>query len=310
MVNSTQIISYATHEDGYMNALKYQQSSIDFFGIGSKWEGFIKRQMYILNYLENFNDKQIITIIDAYDVLYTPKCHSLEKLTETFKSFNCDILLSVSNYKNSNYLYKYISKKIFGRLNNQNDIALNGGMLMGYCSSLKILINDIINMANQLNEIDDEKMLNVCMNEYSMQCYNLSQMSNLYYKYKNTLTICADENQHIFYNHVSFNYFNCITGKSKSTNISIIENTNSYFYHFIANQNIDNICKHYKLPIGNKINKYSIIKKSMYYSKYFIPEITILTIIIAILTLSIILFTFKLSYKKKQRFIDFLDGNH
>jgi hypothetical protein len=70
-MNKLHIITVATNNEGYYNALNNNLHNINIItlGFGQKWNGFTMKYDLTKKYLNNLNDNDIVVFTDAYDVL-------------------------------------------------------------------------------------------------------------------------------------------------------------------------------------------------------------------------------------------------
>jgi hypothetical protein len=124
-MNNLHIITVATKNDGYYNALK--QSAINnninliTLGFGQKWTGFMLKFNLIKDYLNQLNDNDIVGFVDAYDVLILQDTNII---INKFKSFNSPIILS-KDCKLNSLLSMYIIPRLFDKC---GDIYINSGL--------------------------------------------------------------------------------------------------------------------------------------------------------------------------------------
>ena len=139
------IIIYATHSYGTFDELKKNKDVI-ILGYGDKWEGFIKRNKVILEYINKLPDNEIISIIDGFDSFIKNK-ENAETIENVFKSMDCGVLMSKEEKNGMNkylpkFLSNYIRKRVFGIC--KDDLTANFGLSIGYVKYYKILLNIVI----------------------------------------------------------------------------------------------------------------------------------------------------------------------
>lgn len=102
------IIIYATHSFGtYEQLITYPE--IVVLGLGTKWEGFIKKAKVIYNYLTTLPEYEIVSVIDGFDS-YIKNTDGLENV---FKQQKCKVLVSENN---TWFNFPYIEKKYLGHV--------------------------------------------------------------------------------------------------------------------------------------------------------------------------------------------------
>ena len=102
-----------------------------------KWRGFIDKIMYMIHFIKDYNDNDIVCFIDAYDVIVS----NIDDIYKKFIDYNCNILFSseficfpYSNIEKYNILEKDIKY-------NTNFKYLNSGGYIGYKKNLYKLID-------------------------------------------------------------------------------------------------------------------------------------------------------------------------
>ncbi len=88
------IVTYATKPEGTFEQLinnKYG-IKIDVLGMGKRWNGFLDKTRGYLEYCKKCKPDDIVVCVDGYD---TEIINDPSKIEERFKSFNCDIVMSV-----------------------------------------------------------------------------------------------------------------------------------------------------------------------------------------------------------------------
>jgi hypothetical protein len=120
-------------------------------GMGEKWQGFVHRVKKYKEYLDTLPDDEIVVFVDGFDS-YILK--PLDDLEDTFRSMDCDIL--VSAVKNN-----YFMNKIFGTCKDKR--VANAGLYMGYVKSMKKLQDAIINEKST----DDQRNLNIVCSQFN-----------------------------------------------------------------------------------------------------------------------------------------------
>lgn len=239
------LITVATHNEGYYNALKKSAKINNYnlitLGLGQKWEGFVMKYKLYNKKLNTLNDNDIVIMVDAYDVIVMEK---KEVLLEKFKKFNKPIILSKDGTP-KNILHKYAHHKIFDECNN---IRLNSGLMMGYVWAIKelflLICGNNLDKCKKLNLDDQVLLIDVCKN------------NKTFIKEK----VAIDINSTIFYN---------TFGHTIDFNFDILDlfyiNKNKLFIHntdispcFIqgpGNTNLNSLCNFYNLPLEIKTSR-------------------------------------------------------
>jgi hypothetical protein len=120
--------------------------------MGEKWQGYVHRVKKYKEYLDTLDDNDIVVFVDGFDS-YILK--SLDGLEDTFRSMDCDILVSVNNTNG------YFIKRIFGTC--KDGRIANAGLCMGYVRSMKTFQTAIMNE----NTTDDQRNMNSVCSQFS-----------------------------------------------------------------------------------------------------------------------------------------------
>lgn len=281
MENNLRVVTVATKYEGYLKSLEYTlNGNLDIVGLNMPWNGFISKLVYLNEYLKTIQDDTIVVFVDAYDVLFNRDYHSLEELANEFEKMNTDILFSCTDFSSYNIVSYYYMREMFIGVCGST-LSCNGGLYMGKCKSLRLLIGDALDLALKINETDDERLINMLLN---LNCKIIGYANDDYFRleYKNDTLISIDVDNKIFNNHISSNIYTTLKENYKPP-INILD-SGSYFYHFIANQDIDHICDRHNIIYDKQHKRCNTnIKKISHYYKYFKIELFILFIIIIIL---------------------------
>lgn len=288
------LITIATHNEGYYNALKKSAKMNNYnlitLGWGKKWEGFIMKYKLLIEILNIFDDNDIIILIDAYDVIVTD---NKSIVIEKFKKFNRPILLSKDGYT-GNSIFNYIHDKIFEEYNNYHICA---GLMMGYVWALRKLIflmcGEELEKCKQLNLDDQILLINTCKKNKLIKDF-----------------VAIDKNNDIFYN--TYGNVDNLEFNFKITDIFDIKNNKLYlkstkispcFIHGPGNTNLNNLCNFYNLPLGKKSTRDYVYRIKTYikpqYLEKFSDEINKFIIFFTIFVLITIGFYMKDNYLLK-----------
>jgi hypothetical protein len=274
-MNKLHILTVATHNEGYYNALNYNANKYNInlttLGFGQKWTGFTMKFDLINKYINTLDDNDIVVFTDAFDVLIIQDSNTI---INKFKSFNKPIVISKDGDPHS-LIIMYIHSRIFDKCNNTK---INSGLYIGYVWALKLLYEQIY---KELNNIDDQIILiNICSN------------NDFFNKY-----ITIDYNSILFYTTFGgygiLNYDFTLGFDSNIINNKLIVNTTNQepsFVHGPGNTNLDLLTDLYNLP--KNINRFKLDKVLIYskpfYLKYYINDILLSIGIILIIFLIMI----------------------
>jgi hypothetical protein len=203
------LVTYATHNSGYLNALikssKLNNFDLIILGKNKKWEGFTQRLFDIILFLKEKPKDEIICFVDGFDVL---NLGSKNEFIDKFKSFNTDKVIFSTSKDN------FILQLIYGKVN-LNDInheynRLCAGCYVGYCHKIIELFENICKIHNSNNEDDDQTLLTQCY----FNCNNCLRLD-----YDNILFYCIESSNGII------DYINLILQKQPT-----LELNNQYYF--------------------------------------------------------------------------------
>jgi hypothetical protein len=212
----------------------------EIIGAGIKWESFMTKIKGYYNYISKLDDKKIVCIIDAYDIL---ACDRPENLKEKFLSFQSNIVVGAENTCTINC--KPLDEH-FNKSKNVKNIYeyVNSGFCIGYAKNMVHMLKYVLD----LNIKDDQIGVGKYMNEY----------------YDN---ICLDGKGSIVSNiNLSGTVFHTIWKNNKVYNINTKENP-----CFIHTPGID-FDLHWRMDyFGNKIlgEEYEKISMSEKYNGFY-----------------------------------------
>lgn len=143
---TTQVVTYATHDEGMYQELINNKFDIPVkvLGFGTKWKGFMGRIKAYKDYLDNCDPNDIIIFVDGFDTLIHKP---LDIAIKRFLDFDTEILMS----KDDESAFNLLTNKVFGIC--KDNMRINGGLYMGYARSLKKYLNYLLNK----NETSDDQ---------------------------------------------------------------------------------------------------------------------------------------------------------
>ena len=113
------LVTVATHSERYLPVLDKQAEDKDIklikLGMGKKYAGHFMKDLEMIEYLKNpkIKDDDIIVFVDGFDsLLLTGRNEIIEK----FKSFNCQLLLSVENVGGLSFIHDAVFQKVKGKI--------------------------------------------------------------------------------------------------------------------------------------------------------------------------------------------------
>ena len=138
-------VCVATESKLYFPYLKQLLPELTVLGMGMNWKGFIMKYELLTEYLETFNDDDIVCFIDAYDVLPTKNIVNLEKQFVKFSNKYPKVKIVVGGVTH-NKIQKICNDFIFDNCN------LNSGTYIGYVKPIKRVILQILQRTNILDD--------------------------------------------------------------------------------------------------------------------------------------------------------------
>ena len=180
-VNNIEIITVATHSEGFFDELIHNKYNIDIkvLGYGQKWTGYKMKFELLYKYIETLPDDYIIIFVDGFD---SKMNGDINKAKEIFIQNNYKVLFS--SFKRYSKMQDFFFKNIYcncndNHLKNKSNYQIaNTGLYMGYVKYLKIIYKHLL--TNNYSCKEDQVLLNsIC-------------------KYYDFIEI--DKNEQIFYN--------------------------------------------------------------------------------------------------------------
>lgn len=142
------LVTYATHSFGTFDTLMNTGHPIVVLGWGKPWNGFMDKFKAIREYLDTIHEDEIVVFLDGFDsVINKP----LDTLEEDFKKMDCKVLVSHDSSRIvPEIIQDYTRQKVFGSC--KNDKTANTGLYMGYCSHLKLVLDQAL-----IGQSDDDQ---------------------------------------------------------------------------------------------------------------------------------------------------------
>tara|TARA_B100001758_G_scaffold53652_1_gene44023 strand:+ start:331 stop:1050 length:720 start_codon:yes stop_codon:yes gene_type:complete len=196
------IITFATHSSGKFEKLKddLKKNNIELnvIGWGTKWECYLKKLENTIENINNYNDDDILVVIDGFDTEVSGNfcITELEKIYKT--NFNDNIVVSLDPYTSPlpKILHNYLHNRIFGG-------PANAGMYMGTKKHLMPFLKDVMkDTTSKRCKNDDQCGINLTLNKYNNVTIDYDKLIfNNIDKTKN------DKNKGMFYGYpLSFTY--------------------------------------------------------------------------------------------------------
>lgn len=143
------VVTYATHDFGTFQDVVHNEHGVPVkvLGWGTKWNGFMDKVNGVLEYCDTLPDDEIVVFVDGFD---SQIMRPLDGLEETFRKFNCKVLIS----KNPALIGKRMDGKIFGTC--REELTANSGLYMGENVYLKTFLKTSL----EQNSSDDQRNFN------------------------------------------------------------------------------------------------------------------------------------------------------
>ena len=227
-----QVVTVATHSDGYLDALRAGceriQLPIHFLGMGEDWLGFGWRIKKLKEYVDSLPSETIVIT------------RSAEDLKNKYLQFKKPIVFGVDGDAD-NPIHQWGHDVIFGK---HRGVTLNGGTYMGRADKLRTLFS--IWMSGEIkDEADDQKILNKAFKVHDAWFHE---------------NVALDRDGLIFYNNLcglmdtnAIGRSMCVPGFSHSP----------MFVHGAGNCNMDDMVETLDLPPGRKRDRVQFLWKAL-----------------------------------------------
>lgn len=290
MSSRNYVVTVATHTQGYLPSLQWclnktqgRRPQFIVLGRGQKWSNYFDKIRLLYEFLSsnNLGDNDVVIFCDAYDVIYDHR-RDFDRLVEIFRRSQLDLLFSIVDISRQNKMIQKCAHKILACLDiTNNTLTCNGGLYMGTRRALRAFMYQIYH--NKSEQVDDERCINQLLNE-SMVSSWLSGSEFPSFDIMLGLApyrVGLDVNSRLFYNSpVKLNPLNLV--RSASAECNAIESRDAYFYHFIGNQNLDDLCAYEGIwrpeCVGN-CEIYGKMDKISHYLTFFNTELATLAIV-------------------------------
>ena len=276
------IVTVATHEEGYLPALKIlckkNKIPLHILGYNKKWKGWNWRTEILIDFFENCDITDIVMVIDGFDVLVLS---NIEEILQKFKKFKCNILFSCSHLNVGQPYHTFFYKNIgFNIVKNyfksKNKYILNAGSFMGYSKHILQLYYQIQKKQKETGISDDQVLLNNL--NLNFLKYKIDFHSKIFWIWENS---CISDYFTIFMRNHTLEYDDYITYK----NGRVLFNRNKNkpcVVHGINNRVLDNLCYSNNIILTQdhiKDISQTGIKNTIYYSKIICIVIVIILLI-------------------------------
>ena len=275
------LVTVATHSERYLPVLDQQSKDKNMtlvkLAVGKKYTGHFMKDLEMLDYLKSssVNDEDIVVFVDGFDTLLLA---NKKEIIEKFKSFDCDILLSIENVGSLSFIHSAVFQKVKGKF-------INTGLYMGYAKALKDFLQEMYTQ-----EFDKSS--------------NQKTWANYLEKKNDYSRIALDSNSDIFLNY-SFTTTNKIISKNKRV---YLDESVPCFIQGNGCEDLSKIIKNtgYKdYDIHNDKRTFKVIENNLKAVLHIYPIIAlyISLIIFVIIIISLFIYNIYKNYKDKHFYI-------
>jgi hypothetical protein len=175
------LITYATHNAGYYDALKVsaERNGFDLVTIGfnKKWEGFTQKFTDVRQYLSEFYDKnEVVCFIDGFDVLVLGRADEL--LHRYKQSFDTNKVVFTADRDS------YVATKSFGPVNDRDAAfefnRINSGCYMGRVAAIQTLFENMCAADDCTNDANDQELVTLYYKK-CRDCLDIDHERELFY---------------------------------------------------------------------------------------------------------------------------------
>lgn len=293
-----QVVTVATHSQGYLQSLKWclaRAGSHEFIrfvelGRGQKWRNYCDKIRLLDEFLtgrkeseqDGETEEDLVIFCDAYDVLYDHR-RDFERLVHIFEASGADLLFSVVDVSRLNRVIQKCAHKILACLDvSKSSLTCNGGLYMGRRRALRVLMREI--RVRKSEQIDDERCINQILNESCISSQLMkSSVGFAHFEIRireQVLNVALDVDSLVFHNSPApISPLSLV--RTFAAEPTTFERGQAFFYHFIGNQNLDDLCAYEGIwrpeCVGN-CEIYGKADKLSHYLKFFNAEIAALTL--------------------------------
>lgn len=295
------IVTVATHSQGYLQSLKWclkhatGNELVQFIelGRGKKWTNYYDKILLLNRFLTEAcagnNDDDIVIFCDAYDVLFDPQ-RDILRMIDLFRATNVDLLFSIVDLSTHSKMVQMCARQILACLDiSEGRYTCNAGLYMGKYRALCVFMQRICKTMS--DQIDDERCINRLLNECCTSPwldkspgdgfgYFTIDLGKRYYR------VALDIGERIFKNRPTPLSPLCLV-RNLAAPRTAFEEGYAFFYHFIGNQNLDELCLHEGIwnPAVGNCEIYGKIDKLSHYLKFFNNELATITLIFGLTAL-------------------------
>jgi hypothetical protein len=168
------VIAFGTDKQAYFDLFieSCERNSIEpvILGWNEKWVGYGKKLLTIRDYIKNLPEKEIVIIVDPFDVIFLS---GLDEIEYKFNKLSCAFLCGALNLgKLTGIIYNYefntSGKKLPVTLTNYN--FLNTGTWISRAGFAQYLIDELVDKFHMTDKSMDQQLLT---NVYVQKLYNI-----------------------------------------------------------------------------------------------------------------------------------------
>jgi hypothetical protein len=301
------LITYATHESGYLQALKESSSNNGFeliiLGFNTEWKGLNQKFNDIQTYLSGHsNQNEIVCFVDGFDCIVLG---SSDEMLEKYKSRNTDKVLFAADTDS------YISTNVYGPINKRDEgqlyNRLNTGCYIGKVKKILELLVELCIYDECSNESNDQELLTLHYNK-CVDCLDLDFDRTIFYNLQLDVSV--------FYWQIliAFNLYSTLKAPLenkyyKLVGDRIVVNNGNYpvILHANGDTNIDLIVEKLGYPVSIKENKdyftytikpsiIKVVEKNQHIAKPLYYLITFIHVLVALYAYVFVYFTDNIFY--------------
>lgn len=151
-------ITVATHSQGYypflLESCKRYNVDLAVVGWNKKWTGFLCKFTWVLEYIQDLPDDEVMCVLDAYDVILAKPVGDLEGLFLAIHGAMSARIIVGCDLHNTHFT-KWVTPFIFGKCHNKQ---LNAGVYIGFVKDIRTMLQTILN-ERQSHETDDQALM-------------------------------------------------------------------------------------------------------------------------------------------------------
>jgi hypothetical protein len=204
------VITFVTEKQGYYDLFidsccRYSIEPV-ILGWNEKWVGYGKKLIAIRNYIKNLPAKEIVIIVDAFDVIFLCGLDEIEyKFNKTSYSFLCGAL-NLGKLAGKVYNYEFNKTGVMPPATPYNYSFLNSGTWISSASYAQYLIDELIEKY-QMTELSMDQQLLTALYVQNLYNVNIDWSCEIFHNviFKDIVTRKADLKDLKFYDNRALN---------------------------------------------------------------------------------------------------------